>query len=246
MDASGSEESNRRYYDAFSKGYEDNRGGNDPGGYHELLDELEADFVHRYGAGHDILEVGCGTGLVLARIAEFARTAKGVDLSPGMLDKARARNLDVTVGSATELPFPDSSFDVTCSFKVLAHVPNIELALKEMARVTRPGGHILAEFYNPYSFRGLLKRFGPAGRVSDAAAEDDVFTRFDSPGDIRRLVPAGCSLVNARGIRIAVPTARVMKGRTGRGVFRALEWALCDSPMKAFAGFYVAAFQKQG
>jgi ubiquinone/menaquinone biosynthesis C-methylase UbiE len=245
MDASGSEESNRKYYDAFSKGYEDNRGDNDPGGYHDLLDELEADFVHRYGAGHDILEVGCGTGLVLERISQFARTAKGVDLSPGMLEKAKARQLDVQEGSATKLPFPDSSFDVTCSFKVLAHVPDIEQALAEMARVTRPGGHILAEFYNPYSFRALIKHWGPAKRVSDAAAETDVFTRFDSPRRIRELAPPGCVLVNARGVRITVPTARFMQGRFGRGLFRTLEWALCDTPMKFFAGFYVAVFQKR-
>ena len=41
MDATGSHESNRAYYDAFAERYEDMRGENDPGGYHELLDELE-------------------------------------------------------------------------------------------------------------------------------------------------------------------------------------------------------------
>ena len=138
MDATGSHESNRAYYDAFSEGYEDHRGENDPGGYHDLLDELEADFVARFGRGRDVLEIGCGTGLVLSRIARFAGSARGLDLSPGMLEKARARGLDVVEGSATELPFPHSSFDVTCSFKVLAHVPEIRVALSEMARVTRP------------------------------------------------------------------------------------------------------------
>ena len=104
MDASGSHESNRAYYDAFSKGYEKHRGDNDPGGYHDLLDELEAGFVERYGRGRDVLEVGCGTGLVLSRIREFAKSAKGVDLSPGMLELARERGLDVVEGSATATP----------------------------------------------------------------------------------------------------------------------------------------------
>src|SRR3954463_5780087 len=171
---------NREYYDAFSADYERERGSNDPGGYHELLDELEAGYVRRFGADRDVLEVGCGTGLVLLRIREFARRATGVDLSPGMLAKAQLRGLDVTLGSATELPFEDNTFDVACSFKVLAHVPEIEKALAEMARVTRPGGMVLAEFYNPYSLRGLLKRFGPAGKIAQAANEHDVFTRFDS------------------------------------------------------------------
>src|SRR6266536_6672416 len=103
MDASGSRDANRQYYDAFSAEYERERGQNDPGGYHELLDELEAEYVRRYGAGRDVLEVGCGTGLVLSRIAQFARSARGVDLSPGMLAKAQARGLDVVLGSATAL-----------------------------------------------------------------------------------------------------------------------------------------------
>src|SRR5690606_41665954 len=101
-----------------------------------LLRHLESSYVRQFGAGGDVLEVGCGTGLVLSRIREFAREARGVDLSPGMLELARERGLDVVVGSATALPFPDAAFDVTCSFKVLAPVPAIEQALTETARVT--------------------------------------------------------------------------------------------------------------
>ncbi|HYP87495.1 MAG TPA: methyltransferase domain-containing protein [Polyangiaceae bacterium] len=246
MDASGSHDANRQYYDAFSADYERERGRNDPGGYHELLDELEAGYVRRFGQGRDVLEVGCGTGLVLLRLREFARQARGVDLSPGMLEKARQRGLDVTLGSATELPFADNQFDVTCSFKVLAHVPDIEKALAEMARVTRPGGMVLAEFYNPFSLRGLAKRLGPAGKIADGANEHDVYTRFDSPRRARQLTPPGCVLVGARGVRITIPSARLMKNPLGRWLFRAAEHALCDSPLKRLAGFYVAAYEKRG
>lgn len=246
MDATGSQESNRRYYDAFAQGYENHRGENDPGGYHELLDELEAEFVQRYGEQRDVLEVGCGTGLVLTRLAGFARSARGVDLSPGMLEKARARGLEVVEGSATELPFPDASFDVTCSFKVLAHIPEIGKALSEMARVTRPGGHVIAEFYNPHSLRGLIKRFGPRLRIAAGAHEGHVYTRFDSPREVRVLTPSGCRFVAARGVRVATPTAHVMRTPLGRTLFRSAERLLCDSPLARFGGFYVAAFQKQG
>lgn len=244
MDATGSHESNRAYYDAFSHGYESHRGENDPGGYHDLLDELEADFVARWGTGKDVLEVGCGTGLVLRRIARFGKTARGVDLSPGMLAKARERGLDVVEGSVTALPFDADSFDVTCSFKVLAHIPEIEVALAEMLRVTRPGGMVLAEFYNPYSLRGLAKRFGPAGRVAPGTHEKHVFTRFDSPRDVARLLPEGCRIVDSRGVRIATPAARAMRVPGLRGVLRAAERALCDSPLKVFGGFWIAAIQK--
>jgi ubiquinone/menaquinone biosynthesis C-methylase UbiE len=237
---------NREYYDAFSADYERERGSNDPGGYHELLDELEAGYVRRFGADRDVLEVGCGTGLVLLRIREFARRATGVDLSPGMLAKAQLRGLDVTLGSATELPFEDNTFDVACSFKVLAHVPEIEKALAEMARVTRPGGMVLAEFYNPYSLRGLLKRLAPAGKIAEGKNEGDVYTRFDSPARARSLTPAGCVFSGARGVRITIPSARLMKHPLGRRLFRALEHLLCDSPLARLAGFYVAAYEKRG
>lgn len=244
MDASGSHDANRAYYDAFSEGYESHRGENDPGGYHDLLDELEADFVARWGTGKDVLEVGCGTGLVLRRISAFAKSAKGVDLSPGMLEKARERGLDVTEGSATALPFDAESFDVTCSFKVLAHIPEIDVALAEMARVTRPGGMLIAEFYNPYSLRGLAKRFGPAGKVAPGAHEKHVYTRFDSPRAVERLLPEGCQLVGSRGVRIATPAARLMRVPILRALFRASERALCDSPLKRFGGFWIAAVRK--
>src|SRR6185436_4605752 len=96
----------RAYYDEFSHRYDARRGGAEPGGYHDLIDDLEVGFTKRFGEGRDVLEVGCGTGLLLLRISRFARSARGVDLSPGMLARARERGLDVTEGSATVLPFP--------------------------------------------------------------------------------------------------------------------------------------------
>ncbi|HEY6723394.1 MAG TPA: class I SAM-dependent methyltransferase [Polyangiaceae bacterium] len=244
MDASGSHQANRQYYDAFSENYEAERGKNSVKGYHDMLDELEAEFVQRYGAGKDVLEVGCGTGLVLERIARFARSSRGIDLSPGMLARARERGLDVSEASATELPFENDSFDVCCSFKVLAHIPAISTALGEMARVTRPGGFVIAEFYNPNSIRGLLKRYGPAGRIASQAKESDVFTRFDSPETVARMAPPGTRFVDSRGVRIVTPSASVMRLRpVGRLLRRAEGW-LADSRLKRFGGFYIAAFRK--
>jgi ubiquinone/menaquinone biosynthesis C-methylase UbiE len=183
-------EETRAYYDEFSKRYEDKRRPNDADGYHALIDDLEIQICERYGQGKDVLEVGCGTGLILERIRRFAKSAKGIDLSPGMLALAKERGLDVCEGSATKLPFADESFDLTCSFKVLAHVPDIGKALAEMARVTRKGGVVLAELYNPLSFRALAKVLGPAGKISETTRESAVYTRFDAPWNSGKILPS--------------------------------------------------------
>ncbi len=239
------ETATRAYYDEFSRGYERHRRPNDPHGYHALLDELEVDLVARYASGRDVLECGCGTGLLLERFVPFARTAKGIDLSPGMLEKARERGLDVTEGSVTALPFADASFDVACSFKVLAHVPQIGKALAEMARVTRPGGVVLAEFYNPLSFRSIAKRAFPAGRISDRRRESEVFTRFDAPWVLPRILPPGTRIEAARGVRIVTPVAAAMRLPVVGPALRRLEVALADGPLAVFGGFYIAVIRKQ-
>jgi ubiquinone/menaquinone biosynthesis C-methylase UbiE len=235
----------RAYYDEFARGYEAHRRPNDPHGYHALVDELEIELVARHGKGRDILECGCGTGLLLEHFAKLGRSAKGIDLSPGMLVKARERGLDVQEGSVTELPFADASFDVTCSFKVLAHVPQIGKALAEMARVTRPGGVILAEFYNPLSFRSLAKRALPAGKISDKRKESEVYTRFDAPWVIPRILPPGTALEGARGVRIVTPVAAAMRVPLLGGALRKLELALADGPFAVFGGFYIAVIRKK-
>ncbi len=239
-----SPEETRAYYDEFSAAYERKRRPHEPDGYHALIDDLEIELVARYGRGRDVLECGCGTGLLLERFAKFARSAKGIDLSPGMLEHARARGLDVVEGSVTELPFPDASFDVVCSFKVLAHVPDIGRALAEMARVTRPGGTILAEFYNPLSFRGLAKRLGPAGKISSSTKESAVYTRLDPPWIIPRVLPPGTRFDGAYGVRIVTPVAAAMRIPGLRGVLRRAESILAETPLAFFAGFYVAVIER--
>lgn len=235
----------RAYYDEFSKSYERHRRPNSEDGYHALVDDLEIELCARYGTNMDVLECGCGTGLILERIARHAQRAVGIDLSPGMLELARARGLDVHEGSVTALPFPDASFDVTCSFKVLAHVPDIGRALAEMARVTRPGGVILAEFYNPWSLRGLAKRLGPAGKISESTRESAVYTRFDAPSAIPKILPPGTRLETARGIRIVTPAAVAMTVPVISGMLRAAERFLCDAPIaRSFGGFFVAVIRK--
>jgi ubiquinone/menaquinone biosynthesis C-methylase UbiE len=96
----------------------------------------------------DVLEVAVGTGLNLPTYPPDVRVT-GIDLSPAMLEIARARateagrEVDLREGDAHSLPFPDSSFDtVVCTFS-LCNIPDIERAVDEMKRVLKPEGRLV-------------------------------------------------------------------------------------------------------
>ena len=75
----------RQYYDDFSQTYEDPRGR----GYHRMIDELETELVTPYARGAHVLELGCGTGLILEKVAAVAKEAIGIDLSEGMAKRSK-------------------------------------------------------------------------------------------------------------------------------------------------------------
>ena len=233
---------NRSYYDDFSNWYEKERGQ----GYHRMLDDLEVELVRRYAEGRDALEVGCGTGLILGRVREFARRAVGVDLSGGMLAKAADRGLEVVQGSATALPVADASFDVAYSFKVLAHVEDIRTAMAELARVVRPGGWVLAEFYNSRSLRRLVKALKPASAVSETTDDEAVYTRYDSVAEVKSYLPDGLDWITSRGIRIVTPVAAVHRVPLLGAAVRFAEARLADLPVaRELGGFLVAVARKR-
>jgi ubiquinone/menaquinone biosynthesis C-methylase UbiE len=233
---------NRSYYDDFAGWYERER--HLP--YHRMLDDLEVGLVERYASGRDALEVGCGTGLILHRVSRFARRATGIDLSRGMLQRAAARGLAVAQGSATQLPVATASVDVAYSFKVLAHVPDIAGALREMARVVRPGGWVLAEFYNARSIRRLVKAMKPPTAVSATTHDEHVFTRYDDHTTIRGYLPAELDWVATRGIRVITPVAKVHEIPVVGAAVRWAEHRLADLPgARDVGGFLVACCQRR-
>ena len=237
----GSDRQARQYYDDFSTSYERERGY----GYHQMLDDLEVRLTEEYARGARVLELGCGTGLILERIAKVAKEAVGIDLSEGMAQGARERGLDVHIGSVTDLPFEDESFDLTYSFKVLAHVPDIETAIREAVRVTRPGGHLLLELYNPWSLRYLAKKVAGPQPISEDRTEADVFTRWDSPNDVRGLLPPRVELVDFYGVRVLTPFAAVFRVPGLGRVLAKAELLASRSPIRYFGGFLIAVLRKR-
>jgi SAM-dependent methyltransferase len=100
-----------------------------------------------------ILEVGCGTGAVLADIA--VASLHGLDLAIGSLEEARlhAPAAHLTRGDALALPYQTGVFDITCCHFLLLWVSDPLQALSEMKRATRPGGYVLALAEPDYTAR---------------------------------------------------------------------------------------------
>lgn len=109
-------------------------------------DAREAAFeAVREAEPRNVLEVGCGWGDFSARVAaELGASVVALDLSPRMVELARSRGVDARVGDVQELPFADASFDVAAANWMLYHVPDLDRALSELARVLRPGGRLVA------------------------------------------------------------------------------------------------------
>lgn len=231
----------RTYYDEFSAGYERHRHK----GYHQLIDDMEVAVARRYCRG-DVLEAGCGTGLILRRLAVGAGRAVGLDLSAGMLSWARSRGLTVLQGSVDALPFADETFDAVVSFKVLAHVPPIAETLAELARVTRPGGHLVLEFYNRRSLRHLIKVIKQPTRIGNQFTDADVYTRYDDLAAIRGYFPEELELVSVHGIRVVTPTSRVHDVPLLRDLFGAVERFAVSAPvLRHLGGFMVVVARKR-
>jgi ubiquinone/menaquinone biosynthesis C-methylase UbiE len=126
---------------------------------------LEAPLLRRLGGrldGGTALELGCGRGLGVPIILDDFGAARmvGLDLDPAQVVRARASlrpghrgRVELRVGDAARLDFPDQSFDGVFDFAILHHVPPWREALAEVRRVLRPGGR----FYFVEVLRGLLE-----------------------------------------------------------------------------------------
>lgn len=98
-----------------------------------------------------ICDLGCGPGQVARYLRDQGAAVLGVDLSPGMLQQAKALNPDLAFfqGSMLALDFADATWGGIAAFYSIIHIPRHEVtrALAEMKRVLRPGGRLLLAFH---------------------------------------------------------------------------------------------------
>jgi SAM-dependent methyltransferase len=112
----------------------------------ELVAESQARVLLAFAgplAGRTVIDVGTGTGRAAIALAARGAAVTGIDASDAMLrvgrERAAAREVDVTfaAGDAHAIPYPDRSFDVAVSLRVLMHTPDWRACLAELCRVAR-------------------------------------------------------------------------------------------------------------
>lgn len=153
-----------------------------------LRERLER-FVQPHG-DERVLDSGCGTGALAFALAPLVREVVGVDIVPELLVEARRRapefpSVSFQEADATRLPFEAGEFDLAGSMRALHHIARPELAVAELARVTRSGGRVL-----------VIDQIAPADPLAALElnrferARDSSTTRVLADIDLRALLEA--------------------------------------------------------
>jgi SAM-dependent methyltransferase len=176
-------------------------------------------FVGRYGAqlaealvefarvepGMRALDVGCGPGALTAALVERLGAANvyGAEPSEPFAEACRARlpGVEVVVAAAESLPFADGTFDVTLSQLVVNFMQDAQAGVREMTRVTRPGGAVASCVWDYGGEMTLLRAYWDAAREIDpegaAAADEGAAMRWCREGELADLWRAA----GLRGVR---------------------------------------------
>ena len=152
-----------RAYDQWAEGYD---------GDVNLTRDLDARVIRRAPlclAGHDVLELGCGTGKNTVWLAGLATRVIAMDFSSGMLEQARRRVVAMNVSFVRHdisepWPVPDRTIDVVVGNLVLEHISDLAPVFAEAARVLRAGGQLFVCELHPFrQLQGSQARFMDRG-----------------------------------------------------------------------------------
>jgi SAM-dependent methyltransferase len=213
--------------------------------YDRCFDEL----LREVGApsGATFLDAGCGIGAHSVRLAEHGYRVVAVDFSENILADARknveahglAASIDIRQANLKELPFDDGAFEYVLCWGVLMHIPDVEAAITELARVVAPGGKFVLTEDNmhavqPVTQRALQKVLGrkpdvrntPAGLEKWRETEAGMLMtrQADVPWLIRTFERQGLRLVLRKSAQFTEAYARVSWGPAQTAIHR-LNWA---------------------
>ncbi len=189
-------------------------------GFFDDLDEYHFDKLHHLlrlvdfngYRGKDVLEVGCGAGVDLARFARGGAIVTGVDLTKSAIDLATANFAqqgltgDFRVADGEQLPFAGNAFDLVYAHGVVQYTAHPEKLVAECHRVLKPGGLAIFQVYNRVSWLNALSKVMKVGLEHDDAPVLDKY----SIGEFRKL------LAGFRSVRI-VPERFPVKSRLHGG-----------------------------
>src|SRR5580698_5136377 len=148
------------------------------------------------GPGTRLLDVGCGSGLALVLARQRGAITSGLDISPGLLAIARDRlpGADLREGDMEELPFEDEAFDAVTGINAFQFAGDPRRALREAARVTRPGGRVVASlFAAPERSQGTVVHEAMNALIPPERAGDHAPYALSAPGNLEAAL-AGAGL----------------------------------------------------
>lgn len=144
------------------------------------LDSLLATYLPAEGKGRRLLDVGCGTGHHMQRLAQRGYVVAGVDASEGMLAHARTNNPGARIEKADvdALPFPSADFDFVLCIEVLRYLPDPAAAINEIGRVLKPGGIALVTATPLLNLNGyaIVNRITASAKVANLTSLKQFFT----------------------------------------------------------------------
>lgn len=186
--------------------------------YHRFMgrysEPLADQFVELAGArsGMCAVDVGCGPGILTARLVERLGSANvaAVDPSPPFVAAARERcpGVDVREGRAEQLPYDDGSFDLALANLVVHFMSDPPSGLAEMRRVVRDGGLVGATVWNHTSSTGPLSTFWQAAKDLDPDVADEAALPGTGEGDLGAIArEAGLRDVTEGTLTVRVPYA---------------------------------------
>jgi SAM-dependent methyltransferase len=139
------------------------------------------------GPGTRLLDVGCGSGLTLVLAAGRGAVPSGADISPGLLAIARDRlpRADLREADIESLPFGDAAFDAVTGVNAFQFAGDPRRALREAARVTRPGGRVVASlFAAPERSQGTVAHEAMSALIPPERAGDHAPYALSAPGNL--------------------------------------------------------------